>query len=96
MIAEVDRRILRNEIPGRLHIRIRQLEAVAHQRGELSDDAVDFVEVRRLSFDEQIVPLGADADVEQRLEVFEVLVVGAEQRLDPLFGDGNALHRHQF
>jgi hypothetical protein len=36
------------------------------------------------------VALGADADVEQRLEVFQVLVVGAEQRLDAFFGDGDA------
>jgi hypothetical protein len=36
------------------------------------------------------VALGADADVEQRLEVFEVLVVGAEQRLDAFFRNGDA------
>ena len=31
--------------------------------------------------------------LKQRFEVLEVLVVGAEQRLDPLFGDGDLLHR---
>jgi hypothetical protein len=35
------------------------------------------------------VALGADADVEERLEVLEVLVVGAEERLDAFFGNGN-------
>ena len=35
--------------------------------------------------------LGANADVEQRFEVFEVLVVGAKQRLDAFFGNGDAL-----
>ena len=35
--------------------------------------------------------LGADADVEQRFEMFEVLVVGAKQRLDAFFGNGDAL-----
>ena len=96
MIPQIDQRVLRDEIGGRLHVGVRQLEAVAHQRRQLADHAVDLVEVGRFAFDEQIVPLGADADVEERLEVLEVLVVGAEQRLDPLFGDGDALHQIQF
>ena len=86
MIAQVDERVLRDEIGGGLHVGVRQLQAVSHQRRELADDAVHLVEVGRFAFDEQIVPLGADADVEEGLEVLEVLVVGAEQGLDPLSG----------
>jgi hypothetical protein len=37
------------------------------------------------------VALGTDADVEQRFEMFEVLVVGAKQRLDAFFRNGDAL-----
>jgi hypothetical protein len=33
--------------------------------------------------------VGSDADVEQRLEVLEILVVGSEKRLDPLVRDCN-------
>jgi hypothetical protein len=36
------------------------------------------------------VALGADADVEQRLEMLQVLVVGAEERLDAILGNGDA------
>ena len=92
-VAQVDERVLRDEIGGGLHVGVRQLQAVSHQRRELADDAVHLVEVGRFAFDEQIVPLGADPDVEEGLEVLEVLVVGAEQGLDPLFGDGDALHQ---
>jgi len=31
--------------------------------------------------------VGANADVEQRFEVLEILVVGSEKRLDPLVRD---------
>ena len=41
---------------------------------------------------EEVVTLSADPDVEERFEVLEVLVVGAEQRFNPFFGDGNAFH----
>ena len=35
--------------------------------------------------------LGTDADVEDRFEVLEVLVVGAEERFDAFLGNGNPL-----
>jgi hypothetical protein len=37
------------------------------------------------------VALGADADVEDGFQVLEVFVVGAEQRFDPFFRNGNPL-----
>jgi len=57
----------------------------------LAHDPVDPVEVGGGALDHEVVALGADADVEQRFEVLEVLVVGAEQRLDPFLGNGNPL-----
>ena len=41
---------------------------------------------------EEVVALRADADVEERFEVLEVLVVGAKERFDPSSGDGDAFH----
>ena len=55
------------------------------------DNPVHALEVGRIGLDEQIVALGADTDVEKRFEMFEVLVVGAEQRLDPFLRNGNPL-----
>jgi hypothetical protein len=40
-----------------------------------------------VSFDHQVMAVGANADVEQRFEVLEILVVGSEKRLDPLVRD---------
>ena len=92
MISQVDRIVLRDQRRGGFDVGVRELVAVAHQRRQLTDHAVHFVEVGRLALDEQLVPLGADADVEERFEMFEVLVVGAKERFDPLFGDGDAFH----
>ena len=91
MIAKIDRPVLRDQVGRRLHVGVRQLVAVAHQRRQLADDAVDAVEIRGVALDQQVVALRADADVEERFEVLEVLVVGAEQRFDPFFGDGDPL-----
>ena len=41
---------------------------------------------------DDIVPLRAHADAELRLEVLEVLVVGAEERFDPVFGKRDSCH----
>jgi hypothetical protein len=56
----------------------------------LSDDPIDVFRARCLAVHQELVALGTDADVEQRLEVLEVLVVGAEERLDAFFRDGDA------
>src|SRR4029078_11726256 len=67
------------------------LVAVAHQRRELAHDPVHAVEARGGAFDHEVAALRADADVEQRFEVLEVLVVRAEERFDPFLGNGNPL-----
>jgi hypothetical protein len=57
----------------------------------LSHDAVDVFRAWGVAIHEELVALSADADVEQRFEMFEVLVIGAKQRLDAFFGNGDAL-----
>jgi hypothetical protein len=57
----------------------------------LPDDSVHPIEIGRVAVNEQVVTLGTDADIEARFEVLEVLVVGAEERLDAFFGNGDAL-----
>jgi hypothetical protein len=92
VIAQIDRFILRDQCRGCFHICVRQLVAVAHQCRQLTDNSVDLLQTGRIAIYQQFVPVGADADVEERFEVLEVLVVGAEQRFNPFFGDGNAFH----
>ena len=92
MIAQVDGAVLRHQIRGGLDVGIRELVSVAQQRRQLTDDAIDFVEVGRVALHEQLVAMRPDADVEERFEMFEVLVVGTKQRFNPLSGDGDALH----
>ena len=90
VLAQIDRLVLRDQVGRRLHVGVRQLVAVPHQRRQLADDAVDVLRARGVAVHEELVALRADADVEQRLEVLEVLVVGAEQRLDAFFRNGDA------
>ena len=92
VIAQVYRVVLSDERRSGLDVGVGELEAVAHQRRKLPDDPVDLLEAGRLAVDEQFVALRADADVEERFEMLEVLVVGTEQRFDPFFRDGDALH----
>jgi hypothetical protein len=53
---------------------------------------IDVLRAGIVAFDKQLVALGADSDMEERFEVFEVLVVGAEERLDSGFGNGDAFN----
>ena len=92
MIPQVDRTVLGHQRRCRFHVGVRQLVAVANQRRQLIDHAIDLIEIRGLAFDQEIVAVRADADVEERFEVLEILVVRAEQRLDPFLGDSNAFH----
>jgi hypothetical protein len=57
----------------------------------LSEDAIDVFGAWSVAIDQQVVALSADADMEERLEVLEVLVVGAEERLDAFFRNRNSL-----
>ena len=91
VIAQIDIVFLRDEIGGSAHVGVRQLVAVSHERRQLSHHAIDVFRAGSVAVHEELVALGADADVEQRFEVFEVLVVGAKQRLDAFFGNGDAL-----
>jgi len=90
VIAEVHRLVLRDKIRSGFDVACRELVPVAHQRRQLTDDAIDAREIGRLAFDQQVVALRADADVEGRFEVFEVLVVGAEQCFESPLQGGDA------
>ncbi|MGH9841042.1 MAG: hypothetical protein ACREEM_19985 [Blastocatellia bacterium] len=48
-------------------------------------DALDDGDVGFIAFDQQLGAASAHADAEQRFQVFDVLIVGAEQGFQPAF-----------
>jgi hypothetical protein len=63
--------------------------AVGDQPADLLHEARDRVGVLGVAFDEEIVPLRADADVQQAFEVSQVVVVGPEERREAVLADGD-------
>ena len=93
VVAKLHALVLCNELPRRLHVSARQLVTVAHERGELVEHALGPGDVGRGALDHQVVAVRTDRHTELRLERFEILVVGAEERFDALFGDRNPARR---
>jgi len=58
----------------------------------LCEETLDLADYRGWAVNDDVVPLGAKADAELRLEVLEVLVVGAEKRFNPGFGKRDSCH----
>ena len=96
VLAEIDAGILRDQIRGGLDVGRRQLVAVADQSRQLADDPLDALRAGRVSVGEDLVPLRADANIEQRLEVLQVLIIRPEHALDGVFGHTDALHAGPF
>src|SRR5690606_21575675 len=65
------------------------------QRKQLIEDLLDALLVGRIALDDQLVALGADAHVEERLEMLEVRIAGAVEGLQPLLGQRQLLHRSE-
>jgi hypothetical protein len=60
------------------------------QAANLLDEPRDRAGVLGIAFDEEIMALGPDADMEQVFEVSQVVVVSPEERGKPVLADGNA------
>ena len=80
VLAEIDGRILRDQVACRLHVGIGEAEPLADQAAQLRQHTLSDVRALAITVDEQLVSLRPDADAEQRLEVLQVLVVRAEER----------------
>ena len=93
VVAQIDAAIVDDELSRGLHVAVAQLVAFGHQRFQLLEDALDALLRRLLAFDDELVALGPDRDAEKRLDVLEVAVVRAVQRLDAFLRQGNLLHR---
>ena len=64
--------------------------ALGNQSADLLDEASHGTRVLGIALDKQIVPLRADADIQQAFEVSQVVVVSPEERGEAVLADGNA------
>ena len=87
VVGELDLVVLGHELRRRANIAFRQLVAAADQSRHLIEHALGARDVSGITLDNHLVPACPRADVEQRLEMFQVLVVAAEHRLNPLVRD---------
>ena len=92
IFAEIDIGIAGDQLRRGLHVAIRDAIAFLEERAELCEETLDFADVGGRAVDDDVVSLRAKADAELRLEVLEVLVVGAEERFDPGFGKRDSCH----
>lgn len=58
--------------------------AVVKEVAEIAQDLFDGFDVAFVAVDEQLVAPRTDADIEQRFEIFDVLILNAEQRVEAL------------
>ena len=58
--------------------------AVGKEIAEITQDLFYGLDVAFVAVDEQLVAPRADADIEQRFEIFDVLILNAEQRVEAL------------
>ena len=55
--------------------------ALVKQVAEIAEYLFDRFDVPLVAVDKQLIAAGADADVEQRFEIFDVLILNAEKRV---------------
>jgi hypothetical protein len=67
--------------------------ALVDERSHLVDQAADLGGVLRVALNDELVALGPDLDVQERLQVPQVFVVGAEERFECGLGNGNLTRR---
>ena len=58
--------------------------AVSKKVAEITQDLFDRLDIAFVTVDEQLVAPRTDADIEQSFEIFDVLILNAEQRVESL------------
>ena len=69
--------------------------ALIDQPAELFDEARDFGGAARIAFDQELVALGSDANVQEGFQLPEVVVVGPEQGRHARLGHCYFAHRRR-
>ena len=81
-----------DELRGGFHVAVRDAIAFLEERAELREQALDLADLGGRASTMSSCPCVRSADAELRLEVLEILVVGAEQRFNPVFGKRDSCH----
>ncbi len=89
VLGKLDLVVLRHELRRRAHVALGQLVSAADQPRQLIQHALGPANVARFTLEDDLVPVGADANVELVFELLEVFVVVPEQGFDPLIRDGD-------
>ena len=89
MLAQVHGGVGGDQLRRVLDVALRKRVALGDQPANLLDETRDRAGVFGITFDEQLVALRADADIQQSFEVSQVVVVGSEERGESVFVDGN-------
>jgi hypothetical protein len=89
VLSQIDAGIFGDQLRGRLHVAHRHGVSLFDERRQLRDELRDARRVFGLAFDDELVALRADADVQECFEMAEVFIVRPEQRLDGALGNRN-------
>ena len=92
IIRQLDAFVLFDELGRRPDVPLRQAIAAANQPRQLPEQVFCPRDIGGLAFDDDFVRIRADSHVEQRLKMFEILVVGAVQRFGPVVRDRYLAH----
>jgi hypothetical protein len=90
VLAQVHGGVGGDQLRRVLDVALRKRVALGDQPANLLDETRDRAGIFGITFDEQLVALRADADIQQSFEVSQVVVVGSEERGEPVLVDGNA------
>lgn len=63
---------------------VRKRISVGKKVAEIAQDLFDRFDIALVAVDEQLIAAGADADIEERFEIFDVLILNAEKRVQSL------------
>ena len=92
VVAQVDRRVLRHELGGGLHVAVHERVAVLEEPRQLLKELHDALLVSRVPADDELVALSADPDTEEGLDVLEVGVARSVERFDAGLRQDDSLH----
>jgi hypothetical protein len=89
VVTQIDGGVGRYELGRVLDVALGERVTFRDQVTDLFDESSHPVRILRVAFDQQIVSLRADADVQQPFEVSQVVVVGPEERGEAVLADGD-------
>ena len=85
MVFQAVRPILGDLFEGVPEFLVGKCIAFVKQLAEINKYLLDGLDVTLVAVDEQFIAAGTDADIEKCLEILDVLILNAEQRIESLW-----------